>query len=132
MDKQKLPLTSSLAWRLFLMTFVVIAGLVFIGSTSQAQTADGWTPAEETVCDGQSGALWGLCVAYCEAMDCDSDYPNADETACNQVLGNYMDKALRLEADNEMPPCWPPEPAGAASTDDSAGEDGSGSSEPSA
>lgn len=43
--------------------------LVFTG-TAMAGTADGLTPAEETVCDdaGLSGAPWGLCNAYCEAM----------------------------------------------------------------
>jgi hypothetical protein len=39
-----------------------------------AQTPDGMTPAEENICDqlkvdGVSKGLYGLCVAYCEAID---------------------------------------------------------------
>lgn len=54
-----------------------------------AATPDGQTPAEETVCDSQIGAAYGLCTAYCEAMDCDSAAPQASPTACSRVRGNY-------------------------------------------
>ena len=53
-----------------------------------AQTPDGETPAEEHVCDGYSGAAFGLCNAYCEAMDCDDD-PNADQEACDKVQDKF-------------------------------------------
>lgn len=59
--------------------------------TAWAQTPDGETPAEETVCDGLEGNLFGLCNAYCEAMDCDSEDPNASERACDRVLENFLD-----------------------------------------
>lgn len=52
-------------------------------------TPDEETPAQETVCDGEQGAAYGLCVAYCEAMDCDSANPRASNRACDRVLGNY-------------------------------------------
>lgn len=55
----------------------------------RAETPDGQTPAEETVCDSQIGAAYGLCTAYCEAMDCDSPAPQASPTACSRVRGNY-------------------------------------------
>jgi hypothetical protein len=60
------------------------------------------TPAEETVCHdaGLTGALWGLCNAYCEAMDCDFATPDASETACQKVLGNFQKKSGGL-----LPPC---------------------------
>ena len=38
-----------------------------------AQTPDGLPPANEGVCDSLQMAkpgLYGLCVAYCEALDC--------------------------------------------------------------
>ncbi len=54
-----------------------------------AQTADGSTPAVETVCDSQVGAAFGLCNAYCEAMDCDSLDPQASEAACASVYGRF-------------------------------------------
>jgi hypothetical protein len=56
---------------------------------SRAETPDGQTPSEETVCDGQIGAAYGLCTAYCEAMDCDSAAPHASATACSRVQGHF-------------------------------------------
>ncbi|RPH97532.1 MAG: hypothetical protein EHM68_07925 [Lysobacterales bacterium] len=66
------------------------AMMIFAATTSYAQTADGQTPAEETGCDGQSGAAFGLCNAYCEAMDCDSELPQASDEACATVLDNFI------------------------------------------
>jgi hypothetical protein len=54
-----------------------------------AKTPDGKPPSVETVCDGLSGAAFGLCNAYCEAMDCDSPNHRASDTACEQVKSNY-------------------------------------------
>ena len=54
-----------------------------------AQTPDGMTPAEETVCDVYSGAAFGLCNAYCEAMDCGHPEQAASPRACERVLSNF-------------------------------------------
>jgi len=54
-----------------------------------AQTPDGLTPAQESICVGLSGAQWGLCNAYCEAMDCDDPAVHASETACERVLSRF-------------------------------------------
>ena len=56
-----------------------------------AGTPDDETPAEEIVCTeaGFDGAAWGLCNAYCEAMDCDSNNPSASDKACARVLANF-------------------------------------------
>jgi len=82
-----------------------------------AQTPDGDTPAEESVCDplldpGITPGLYGLCVAYCEAHDAD-DISDA-EAACNpsddKILDNYNRK--KTASDPPMPcrepycPCW--------------------------
>jgi hypothetical protein len=77
-----------------------LASLVLLVPESQAQTADGQPPAIEQVCDGKTGALWGLCVAYCEAMDCDYPFPHASDEACDHVLGNYLKKS-----GGDLPPC---------------------------
>lgn len=46
-------------------------GLVFsFGLKTFAHTRDGKTPAQDTVCNGLSGAVFGLCNAFCEAKDC--------------------------------------------------------------
>ena len=46
--------------------------------------------AEESVCANQSGAAFGLCNAYYEAMDCDSAEPLALGTACARVAENFQ------------------------------------------
>ncbi|MEE8526096.1 MAG: hypothetical protein V3T72_19330 [Thermoanaerobaculia bacterium] len=62
--------------------------LVACTGAAWAQTPDGETPSEETDCDGLPGPLFGLCNAYCEAMDCDTG-ANASDPACERVLANY-------------------------------------------
>lgn len=54
-------------------------------------TPDDFTPVQETVCDGEEAPGRGLCVAYCEAMDCDDD-PQANQTACAKVKQNWQNK----------------------------------------
>ena len=51
-------------------------------------TPDQTPPADEDVCAeaGLRGAAYGLCVAYCEANDCD-EFP--DSKACEQLFENY-------------------------------------------
>ena len=74
---------------------ILVLGLLLVfAGTAMAGTADDFTPAEETVCDdaGLSGAPWGLCNAYCEAMDCDSDSPNATDEACSKTAEQFAEK----------------------------------------
>ena len=59
----------------------------------------------QTVCEGEIGAAYGLCDAYCEAMDCDSDNPMASSTACGRVLTKYNDIV------GSVPPCVAAAPA---------------------
>ena len=86
----------------YLLAAMMLAVLAFT-PMSLAQTADGMTPAEEQVCDDLNGALYGLCVAYCEAMDCHLGDQFASDRACERVLTNYMS-----HSDGEMPPCHGP------------------------
>ena len=60
------------------------------------------TPASgcNDLCDGLPGAQYGLCNAYCEAMDCDSDVPMANPIACGKVLENY-----NKQSGGFPPPC---------------------------
>lgn len=56
-----------------------------------AQTADGQTPAQESICDGLPGAQKGLCNAYCEAMDCNLGADaSAPPKACDKLRGNLQ------------------------------------------
>lgn len=66
------------------------AALLVLAIPAMASTPDGQTPSEETVCDNQSGAAYGLCTAYCEAMDCDSPAPHAAPRACDRVQANFV------------------------------------------
>lgn len=80
-----------------------------------AQTPDGQTPAEETVCDplreeGVTKGLYGLCVAFCEAQDVAERTtpltPDAldalkTEAPSGRILVNYNNK--KQESDPEMP-----------------------------
>ena len=83
------------------------------GLIIMAKTPDGLTPAQESECDGQPGALFGLCNAYCEAMDCDSDSPHASARACQRVLDNFLAKSGGI-----FPPCinLPPVPTADSAT----------------
>ena len=58
-----------------LTTFVIIA-LGFLASNANA------------VCDGDTGASYGLCIAYCEAMDCDLALTH--EVGCEKVNDRYI------------------------------------------
>jgi hypothetical protein len=97
--------------------FVVSVFLLIAGAgAAWAQTPDGEPPSVETDCDGLSGALFGLCNAYCEAMDCDTG-SNASDRACERVLANY-----HRHSGGEDPPCIQSggccEPHGTPSCDD--------------
>jgi hypothetical protein len=84
---------------------IVLLSPLFIPISASAQP-----PADESVCDGLSGPSWGLCNAYCEAMDCESENANASSAACQKVLSEYTTHTeqvipcARVEC-----PCWAPE-----------------------
>jgi len=69
---------------------VLALAFLVVVAPATGKTPDGMTPSEETVCDGQVGAAYGLCNAYCEAMDCDSPEPHASATACSRVQANFL------------------------------------------
>jgi hypothetical protein len=53
-------------------------------------TPDEQPPAEERICDPNAalrGAAYGLCVAYCEANDCETQ---PDKHACLVILANFI------------------------------------------
>jgi hypothetical protein len=82
------------------MTVMLVAAFTLMStrSSSFAQTPDGQTPAAEDICTtwGFTGKVSGLCNAYCEAMDCDADTPQASEQACDRVLAK-IEAALPTE-----------------------------------
>jgi hypothetical protein len=73
-----------------LTPIVILLAIFLLATPISAQTADSETPAFEAICDGQVGAAYGLCNAYCEAMDCDSDAPQASANACIKVANKFI------------------------------------------
>jgi hypothetical protein len=69
---------------------LAFALLLVCTGAALAQTPDGEPPSSETICDSETGAAYGLCNAYCEAMDCESDTPSASETACSKVRSKFQ------------------------------------------
>jgi hypothetical protein len=68
---------------------LLLCGFLAPWSAATAKTPDGRTPAEETVCDSEVGAAFGLCNAYCEAMDCDDPEHRASEQGCASVKRQF-------------------------------------------
>lgn len=85
------------------LKILAVAGLLLICGSLCAQTPDGLTPANEDVCNVYSGKAFGLCSAYCEALDCDSpEGQNYGETACTTLLARFeslTDQGLPLCVD---------------------------------
>lgn len=79
--------------------FLIVCTFVWLSFGLQAKTPDGEPPAEESVCDNLIGVAFGLCNAYCEAMDCDSDEPRASLKSCARIFEKF-DKIV-----GEAPPC---------------------------
>ncbi len=77
-------------------TMILVAALAVLGAaTASAQTPDGLPPALETVCDMETGAAFGWCNAYCEAMDCEVDNTHASATACSKVRTKFQQRTGR-------------------------------------
>jgi hypothetical protein len=70
-----------------LLTLAAVPLAALPGIAVAQGTPDGVTPAVETVCaKTRGGAAYGLCVAYCEANDCDLE-PGSRE--CTRLRENY-------------------------------------------
>jgi len=78
----------------------VAVALLAVSSVGFANTPDGETPAVETICNtfkGAVGGAFGLCNAFCEAMDCGDPNVYASEMACQKVNDNFAKKfGMRL------------------------------------
>ena len=76
--------------------WILVVAILFIGTSSvSAKTPDGQTPSQETVCDMETGAAYGLCNAYCEAMDCTDPNQRASDRGCESVRENFERKTGR-------------------------------------
>ena len=95
------------------MISLVFAALSLFGPAVLAQTPDTETPANEGVCDdlmGGTPGLYGLCVAFCEAQDCEATYDEASGTfefgsTCKTSNIKLLEKYNQHKgpADPEMP-----------------------------
>ncbi len=94
---------------------LIAAFAMVAGSAAYAQgTPDGETPANEDVCDElieSTPGLYGLCVAFCEAQDCEATFdPDSGEVTFDpdckpssaKLLANYN---KRMAPDDPSMPC---------------------------
>lgn len=93
----------------------LLIALAWSGVPAMASTPDGMTPATEDVCDkliGMTPGLYGLCVAYCEAQDCDVEAAHSGQCTRNPpnepVLSNYNRK---MQPGDPAMPCLAPPPS---------------------
>jgi hypothetical protein len=97
-------MTRTLRYGLILLA---AAGLAF--GIAVTQTPDGETPANEGVCDelqGGTPGLYGLCVAFCEAQDCENPFEECSPGS-HRVLDKYNQK--KNAGDPDMPCILPTE-----------------------
>ena len=97
----------SLSYRISIVwTAAASAALLLDVPRTFGKTPDGETPAQQSVCDelGLEGRAWGLCSAYCEALDCDSPYPKASPRACER-LGNRLEEVAEGASRCEVVEC---------------------------
>lgn len=76
------------AWRWLAVLFV---GALVAFPVTVGQTPDEETPSEEEACDKYEGegARYGLCIAYCEAQDCEG--LKLDPISCRNIEQNFID-----------------------------------------
>ena len=72
---------------------LIAAGILIASNAAYAYgdgTPDGAPPAEEQVCEdaGLFGSAYGLCVAFCEANDCDAQVE--DDRSCSRLRDKYF------------------------------------------
>ena len=87
----------------------LVTVLVFAGFAAILQAGDGDPPSVEDVCDEVkygTPALYGLCIAFCEAQDCEPDFTLDDPfggctPGSGRVLANYRKKMK--DGDPDMP-----------------------------
>ena len=81
--------------RTLLSLGLVAACILLVQSSAAAQTPDASTPAEEEACtkyEGE-GARQGLCIAYCEAQDCDAT--KESNPSCKAIAERFIAYSVR-------------------------------------
>lgn len=69
----------------------LLMAVMFLGGQAVADDGD--------ICDGQVGSAYGLCQAYCIAMDCAGTDPLPSDEACSRVSDQYE------KVTGFLPPC---------------------------
>jgi len=86
--------------------WIFVALMLFVGGVSaSAKTPDGKTPAEETVCDNERGAAFGLCNAYCEAKDCGDPRQRSSDRSCERIKQHFQEMTGRPMPCDVTCPC---------------------------
>ena len=82
---------------------LVLASWVLFGNNAMSKTPDGATPAVESVCNGEVGAAYGLCVSYCEATDCADGVQQANPEACKGLKEMLLERVGKKDFPCECP-----------------------------
>lgn len=69
--------------------WILVLSALLLAVQVSAKTADGKTPSVETVCDNEQGAAFGICNAYCEAIDCSDPNQRASNVACKNLKDHF-------------------------------------------
>jgi hypothetical protein len=101
--------------KLFTALLSCVAVACLMTPVAFAQTADGVTPAEETVCDplneaGVTKGLYGLCVAFCEAQDLGDENGAITEAELGALDGTAPSGKILLSYNRKMQELDPPMP----------------------
>jgi hypothetical protein len=86
---------------------ILAAGTILLTGTPYAKPPDFVPPSQESICNSVSGAAFGLCISYCEAMDCDGEEAAASETACLTIRDRFVQLAgSDVPCEVEVCPCF--------------------------
>ena len=85
----------------------LLGAVVLLSASAYGQTGDGATPPNEGICEELRTAtpgLYGLCIAYCEALDCEliDETVQCDGPPDPVILDNYN---RRRQATDPLMPC---------------------------
>jgi len=99
--------------RTILLSLATVLLVALASPVTYAQTPDGETPVNEGVCDeliGFTPGLYGLCVAFCEAQDCEATLdPTTGEVTFDPFCQPSNPKLLR-NYNKRATPSDPPMP----------------------
>ena len=86
---------------------ILAAGTILLTGTLYAKPPDFVPASQDSICNSVSGAAFGLCISYCEAMDCDGEEAAASESACLTIRDRFVQlTGSDVPCEVEVCPCF--------------------------